>query len=340
MTRIFFWAADSGGCCHYRCDLPATALAGLGHQTLVTNLMPDAWRDADVIVGQRVANPGPSKLWQQLAKQGRSKLVFEVDDDLFNTDQTNVNVHSFFSNPEIRENLRRNIAVADVVTVSTEALAETIRPLNPRVIVVPNLIPQWVLDLPSPALTGRVTVGWGGGPTHQRDWTEAASEVARFITRNPQTSFHLMGPPLPGMVRSIPPDQLPPPDLMRALPAAQVRCTEWIQSVPDYYRAIDFNIGLAPLRANVFNRSKSHIKALEYAALGIPCVASDVGPYPDFVRHGETGFLVRRPHEWAKYLRELLDPVVRQEMGAKARAVAAEHTVERHALLWEAALCR
>jgi glycosyltransferase involved in cell wall biosynthesis len=80
------------------------------------------------------------------------------------------------------------------------------------------------------------------------------------------------------------------------------------------------------------------VKALEMAALGIPCIASDVGPYSGFVRHGETGFLVRRPHEWARYLRQLLDPVARQEMGDKARALAADYTIETNIELWEKAL--
>jgi glycosyltransferase involved in cell wall biosynthesis len=108
--------------------------------------------------------------------------------------------------------------------------------------------------------------------------------------------------------------------------------------MPDYYRSIDFHIGLAPLRAHTFNRSKSPIKAIELAALGIPSICSNFGPYSEVVRHGETGFLARQPHEWATYLRELLDPEVRRVMGEKARAIAAEHTIERNIELWEKAL--
>jgi glycosyltransferase involved in cell wall biosynthesis len=67
-------------------------------------------------------------------------------------------------------------------------------------------------------------------------------------------------------------------------------------------------------------------------------IASDFGPYAEFVRDGETGLLVSRPHEWARHLRTLLDPFVRREMGAKARAVAAGHTIEGNIELWEKAL--
>jgi glycosyltransferase involved in cell wall biosynthesis len=94
-----------------------------------------------------------------------------------------------------------------------------------------------------------------------------------------------------------------------------------------------------PLRPHVFNDSKSAVKALELAALGVPCIASNVGPYAGFVRHGETGFLASRRHEWHHYLQQLLDPAVRKEMGAKARALATKNTIERNAHLWEKALC-
>lgn len=324
--RIFFWSADSSGCAYYRCELPAAELARRGHETHTASVMPDEWlHTADVIVGQRVCQPGATIRWQQLAREGRVKLVLEVDDDLLDVDPSNGPAWAYFSKPEIRSNIKRNIQVADAVTVTTEPLAERVRQLNLNVHVVPNTVPAWLLDLPTPVdADGPVTVGWAGGASHAMDWAEADSEVARFVTRNSGTEMHVMG--------------WQSPDLWRRLPSTRRRYTPWVDAVPDLYRGIDFQIGVAPLRPHLFNQAKSPVKALEMAALGIPYIASDVGPYSNFVRHGETGFLVRRPHEWARYLRQLLDPVVRQEIGTKARAVAAEHTIERNVELWEKAL--
>jgi glycosyltransferase involved in cell wall biosynthesis len=105
-----------------------------------------------------------------------------------------------------------------------------------------------------------------------------------------------------------------------------------------YYQAIDFDIGLAPLIPSMFNRSKSHIKALEYAALGIPVIASDEPPYRDFVIDGVTGFLVRREHEWGQRLRDLVnDDAMRESMGVKAREHAAQFSIEKGWRLWEQA---
>src|SRR5262249_12114020 len=116
---------------------------------------------------------------------------------------------------------------------------------------------------------------------------------------------------------------------------------EWADIRTDtegFYGAIDWDAGLAPLYpGSVFNRSKSYIKALEYAARGIPVVASDAEPYRGFVLHGVTGFLVKYDHEWLKYLEELTDPQVRADMGDKAREHAGGYTIEGTWQLWAAA---
>jgi glycosyltransferase involved in cell wall biosynthesis len=67
-------------------------------------------------------------------------------------------------------------------------------------------------------------------------------------------------------------------------------------------------------------------------------IASDVGPYRDFITDGETGFLIRYEHEWLKRMSELAsDSALRERMGAAARARAREHTIEGNWGLWEKA---
>jgi hypothetical protein len=51
-----------------------------------------------------------------------------------------------------------------------------------------------------------------------------------------------------------------------------------------------------------------------------------------------TGFLVRYHHEWALRLRELInDDAMRAEMGAKAKELAAQWTIQCGWQEWEAA---
>jgi glycosyltransferase involved in cell wall biosynthesis len=66
-------------------------------------------------------------------------------------------------------------------------------------------------------------------------------------------------------------------------------------------------IGLCPLEDNVFNQSKSNLKYLEFAANGLPVVASAVEPYAKSIIHGETGLLVAAGESWVDAINSVTD---------------------------------
>lgn len=316
--RIFGWAADQGGCGYYRMGLPLSELGRRGHDIQVSTALTGYEKRADVIVGQRVCNPGASRTWQAwgaLPTGQRPALVFELDDDLFNIDPANASAYRYYDYQRMRD-LAQNIAVADVVTVSTEPLAEVVRAINPNVAVLQNVVDEALLEMPraTPPVGSGTVFGWAGSYNHQKDWPELERQLQRFLDRNADASFHEIG----GEYLS------------------GVRHTPWSESVEDYYRTVDFHVGVIPLAPSVFNRSKSAVKALEYAALKIPTVASNVGPYASFVVHGVTGLLVDHQHEWDRYLRELLrDPAKRARMGTLAHRKAQSWTIQGNYKRWE-----
>jgi hypothetical protein len=287
-------------------------------------VLPDEWRDtAEVIVGQRVCLPGPTQGWQQMAKEGRAKLVLEIDDDLFSTHPTSTIAHGFFSQPEIQANLKANIQVADLVTVTTEALADRIRQFNPNIAVLPNCIPAALLDHTPARRDDTVTVGWAGSPTHQIDWHRNAEPIARVI-RTPPAGGDAPDGLGPRPTRPAAPRQPPPLhrlDRLGRRPAPRHR-------LPHRRR---------PPVGNVFNLCKSDVKLLELSALGIPAVCSDVGPY----HHSgplASARMVRSGNDWARHLTDLIgDEAARKEQGEAAKTWAATRTIEGNAHLWEQA---
>jgi glycosyltransferase involved in cell wall biosynthesis len=275
-------------------------------------------------IGQRVCKDAPSQLWFQIAVlKDRPKMVFEVDDDLWNIDPSNAGAFTWFVNGRDKDgtihnvgaNLRRNIAAADVVTCTTEPLAELLRQYNPNVHIIPNYIPRWVTEWERPK-RDKLAIGWSGSSTHSMDWDYSGSHIKRFLKRNPHVDFSLIGAPKGSDI---------------GLPDDRVDAKSWIPSVDGLWKALDMDIMVIPLKPHVFNQSKSPLKALEAAALGIPVVADLSGPYPGFVKHGETGFLVRYEHEWNRYLRDLVnDEAMREEMGRNARKQAQQWILEDH----------
>jgi glycosyltransferase involved in cell wall biosynthesis len=277
--------------------------------------------DLDVLVGQLICTPTQSAVWQQAAQlpSPRPALVFELDDDIWNLHSTNHGA-SRLNDDEVRVSAERNIALADAVTVTTNHLAEVVSRFNSNVHVLPNCVDEALLRHERPR-NERVTIGWAGGSSHDNDFAFVRNELRTFLRRHTDVDVHMIGS-----------------DYRRELGRPDARHSGWSENLVEYLTKIDFDIGIAPLAYHAFNKSKSDLKVLEYAALGIPVVATDFGPYSDSVQHGVTGFLVKRPHEWARYLRDLVnDEQMRTEMGDNARRWAATRTIQANVWRWETA---
>lgn len=312
-------APDGSG--YYRFYLPYKHLArGVDHRIMLPpageRFLPTAEQvdQLDLIAGQRFVGPDGVALWEQWKKQG-VKLVLETDDDVLQCDTSSGLAHWF--DPEFTETYKQIVGMSDLVTVSTEPLADEIRKLNKNVAVLPNHVDSDLLYHERPRRE-RLTVGWQGGGSHLIDWMEAAEPVGEILRVNPDVDMHFVGIDYSPLLRK-----------------TDCRYTPWRQDVWAYFKGIDFDIGLAPLADTPFNRSKSWIKALEYMAMGIPVIASDQPAYRDLVQDGVTGYLVRTVDEWKTRLIDLInDEDMRAEMGAAGKKVASGWTIQTGWKLW------
>jgi glycosyltransferase involved in cell wall biosynthesis len=322
--KIRGWAADNGGCRYYRLTVPLAELARRGHDTAAGIRYERGWDDADVVVGARTCNPGPSTLWRRWAAEGR-RLVLDIDDDYFSVDPASP-AWGFFGRGDVQERLRENAALAAAVTVCTPRLREVMLPYNPNTLLVPNGLPTRLLGWQVPRRDEVVTLGWAGTATTLPDLAVVAGKLRRFLERHPNCELHTIGIPAAEIAAT-------------GLRHERVQVTPWVDGTEDYLRAVDFDIWVAPYRPIAFNAAKAPTKALEASFLGIPIVASDVGQYRTHVRPDVTGLLVSRDHEWDLALHELVaDPDLRDRMSVAARTQAADHTIEAIAPRWEFAL--
>ena len=329
--RVFGWTADNSGCAWYRVLLPLGMLNQ--DQKIEATWGPrfeeQDW-DCDVLVAQRCCLPGPTGIIRRLTRTGakRPKIVLEIDDDLLSIDRHNKISRDFYATADIRANLVENLQVADLVTVSTDNLAEVVSKWNDNVVVLPNYIPTDPLYWQPGCWTDRVTLGWQGSPTHNGDWAVAARPVQQWFRHARQRGLNVEMHTVGSVPETFP--QVRPH-----------RVTKWREAIHEYYHLLDWHIALAPLADSRFNRSKSHIRVLEAAMLGFPVIASNVDAYAGFVRNGETGFLVDSADEWIQALEVLTqNPSVREKMGAAAREHARQYTIEGNADRWLEAYTR
>jgi len=83
------------------------------------------------------------------------------------------------------------------------------------------------------------------------------------------------------------------------------------------------DIGVYPLPKDSWVLGKSGLKAIQYMAFGLPCVATDIGTTPLLMTHRVNGMLVNTEEEWVSTLEELVrNPDLRQRLGSSARSDA------------------
>jgi len=100
------------------------------------------------------------------------------------------------------------------------------------------------------------------------------------------------------------------------------RSDRWV-SMPKYPSLVkgwDLDVGIAPLRDTNFNRAKSNLRWLEYSALSLPTVASEVYPFKNSIEHGKTGFVIGNSNKvWYDTLKDLIqDKEKRVKVGQEA----------------------
>lgn len=307
---------DGSACGYYRVRLPFDELAKHGHEVQHARMAEAFDESWPVMVAQRFGFPGFELAWLKLFR--KHTMIWETDDDLWSVDPVNKRAYKIFT-PDFLKGLEFCVRTARVVTVTNAHLAERMARFNPNVRIIPNMIDS-ALPKMQRVRRDRVTVGWAGGDSHRRDLRYLIAPLHRIVNTT-DADVHTIGQDFSNTLR---------------LPEGRHRHSGWEEKLIKYYSTIDFDIGLAPLEDTTFTRSKSYIKALEYGALGIPVIASNVGPYREYVEDGVTGFLVSKESEWIDRIRLLIeDPDLRESMGAAAKEKALKHTISEGWRLWE-----
>lgn len=249
------------------------------------------------------------------AKQHGIKIIYEVDDDLFNVPSTSKKAHKFYSAKDVMQNMQAFLNNADAITVSTQALANAIRK---RISTTPIFIVENYLDVDSwvKAYAEKqtiakkcVTIGWMASSTHKADAPLVTPALLKIMKKHKNVRLNLIG--WVGW-KEIGKEFEPFKD--------RITTSDWvnISALPE--KMMDFDIGIAPLVDNEFNKCKSAIKIFQYWALGIPAVVSDLPEYASKIDNNVDGFLVKSSEQWYDHLEKLVsDDNARKLMGAYGR---------------------
>lgn len=322
---------EPNGCAWYRLVLPSRQLQQLGWETGVgfPRVSPEVGigvaHEDGILVGWDVSvlkllmhETVPDMIRVMQAKGER--IIIDVDDFHYGLDEENVAYHATnpHSNPSSnRAYYEAGIRQADTVTVSTAFLADFYAPRVRDVRVIRNGIDTerftMVQQLETPTFGWVGATWWRSGDIEiLADWLPAFVDEHGVRVHH---AGHIPNDPKHFGVRA---------GLKRV--STQLMCT-----ISEYPRLLQgFHVGLVPLARKPFNEAKSNLKGLEYAAAGIPFIATPTEEYRLLAESG-IGRLAETADEWRDHATELLDVDVRRAEAERQRELVEKiwHVRER-----------
>ena len=279
-------------------DFKMCSLSGLWH----TN--------ADLLLIQRNMLPKPEIAYElvKYSKRNGKRIVYEIDDDLFQLSKTRRGEGIY---PKSSLEAMEVMAVeAHKVIVSSMQLKEKIDKVNRNVICIPNTLDEniWLEKNEKFFIKPEISIKakdqfrilYMGTRTHAKDLliVQEAYKLIKKEYGNKVTLQIIGGVPVGekifGEVININ-DSSPMTD-------------NYLGFVKSFRLKNNWHLGLIPLVKSPFNRMKSYIKFLDYSALGIPSICTDIEPYREVVRTNENAILVDNDKEsWYIAIKKMID---------------------------------
>lgn len=269
-------------------------------------------KDYDLVWGTYQVNVFIHAFMMVMQQKLKTKFILDIDDNLFDIDPSN----PFLTHlPKKYEMHLLGMAVdAKYVTTSNETLAKKLREeryYRPKesVVVIPNLISTERYKPAKIDNKDRIVIGYAGGSSHYNDLHKSNAIDALQKIMHEYKNVYVESAGI---------------KLDKYLPKARYKFlggTSGVQNWLDFYSTFKFDIGLAPILDTPFNICKSNIKWQEYSLMGIPTIASKVGPYAESIKHASTGYLVENTMDgWYNAYKLLIEnETLRRKIGAKAK---------------------
>ncbi|MDD5598816.1 MAG: glycosyltransferase family 4 protein [Victivallaceae bacterium] len=202
---------------------------------------------------------------------------------------------------------------ASGVIVANDFLYGKVRPLNDNVIKIPTVVdPE--LYRRSKGKFDKFTLVWIGTPVTYIYLEKHAGILRRMAEKY---DFELLV-----VARKALED--------RHIEGVEMRFENWSQEREGELLARS-HVGVMPLTEDEFSQGKSAFKLIQYAAAGLPVIASPVGENRNVVEDGKTGFLADSPEAWTAALGRLIsDAGLYSVMAENACAASRNYSIQKY----------
>jgi glycosyltransferase involved in cell wall biosynthesis len=347
--RVYYISSGSFGCYIVRCLLPLVANGWNGDHTSIHpfNKTPEnkarAAQDADIVVFHRPEEGRKLEL-ARLLKQAGKKIVFDNDDTYKDTGAVKLN--TYFNKERVKRGLGnvnkivdQFVLEADLITTTTEFLADEYRKLNKKTVVLPNYVDPFYFDEPLRNETDIVRIGITGslGMSHDLD---ILAPIIKHYEHDPRVKIVFFS--LPANKESNPISYKAYEHEYNFLDSVDV---EWHPLVDadlyyDKINSLKLDLMIIPRADNNFNRAKSNLKFLESSMFEIPCVAQGFpdgkSPYQVNPEDAKHMVIVNDNTQWIPEIEKMIsNKELRREMGRKAKEYVLEnYDINKNAYKW------
>lgn len=308
MMNIFGLTHYTSGCGYHRILLPLGFMDGV--KAYASNMITQETREGwDILLYNRVCPYDHD--WQTIKDGMGVKVVCDLD-DYWRLPPNHIN-YEFYQ--KTAERIERNIAQADLVTVSNERIAEKARQFNDNVVIVPNALPFGRNQYGDERIeSDRVRIFWAGSVTHEHDLKILRGPVNRLKQYADKIQMVMAGyNDTDSYTKSIWDRMFSAFTAGGQLPYKKIHSLMPAEYMASYEHA---DLMVIPLEASEWHSCKSNLKILEAAAKKIPCIVSNVEPYS---RDTDAPvLLVNNKKDWFEHIKLLtLDHEARKEYGQR-----------------------
>ncbi len=259
-------------------------------------------RKYDVVFIHREASPfGPPIFEWLITKVFRKYTIFDFDDAIWipNASESNSKLTMVFKRFHNTGDICKWV---NVVSVGNKYLAEYAGQFNKNVVVNPTTIETDDHHNVVKQHDNTVfVIGWTGSHSTLKYLNDIYPILER-LEKKYIFEFHVIA-------------DVPPRFSMKSL-----RFVKWNKG-SEINDLLQFNIGIMPLPDDIWSKGKCGFKALQYMALGIPAIVSNVGVNAEIVDHDVNGFICNTLEDWETYLElSITNPKKVEELSLHTRS--------------------
>lgn len=345
--KVYFIGSTYEACYYVRCYLPLVAGGWDGDRTSMRKQRASAEQmmqgamNADIVVFHR---PIQKEMYEaaKLLKQAGKKIVMDNDDTYRKDSGVPLNMFKPLKD-KLKEavegidvNLKKFAELADLVTVTTETLADEYREVNKNVAVLPNYIEPYDWEEPIKSTTGKVRIGIVGSVASNQDYKQI---IPLLDELNKREDVQLVLFALPAKVKET--------EIAQEIYKPEYEFwnkynIEWhpfvpVADYPEKLNSLALDIMLIPRYDSYFNRAKSNVKFLEASMCGTAVIAQAFADGKSPYQKDQHCVLAYNEQEWIQKTLDLIENKEKRDIIANnaRQYVLATYDINKNIPLWE-----